>query len=45
MKHAVPVYDRRRLEAMVMAHKTLVHRMRKAAGKSRRVTAGAKTPR
>lgn len=45
MKREVPLYDRRRLEAMVTAHKLRVHHMRQAAGKSRRITAGAKTPR
>lgn len=45
MKHEVPLYDRRRLEAMVMAHKMRVHRMRRAAEKGRHTAAGAKTPR
>lgn len=45
MKPEAPLYDRRRLEALVMAHKMRVHRMQKAAGKQRRYPAGAKTPR
>lgn len=45
MKHEAPLYDRRRLEAMVMAHKMRVHLMRKTAGKGRNAAAGAKTPR
>ena len=45
MKHEVPLYDRRRLEALVMAHKMRVHLMKKAAGNNRRHTAGVKAPR
>ena len=45
MKREVPLYDRRRLEALVMAHKMKVHLMRKGAGKTRAHSAGAKTPR
>ena len=45
MKRVVPLYDRRRLEALVMAHKMRVHLMQKTVGKHRRDTAGAKTPR
>ncbi len=44
MKREVPLYDRRRLEAMVMAHKMRVHLLRKGAGKSRSA-AGVKAPR
>lgn len=43
MKREVPLYDRRRLEAMVMAHKMRVHLMQKA--KSHRNKAGVKAPR
>ena len=43
MKREAPLYDRRRLEAMVMAHKMRVHLMRKGAGKTRH-TAGVKAP-
>lgn len=39
------MYDRRRLEALVMAHKMRVHLMAKAAGKSRRPISGVKAPR
>lgn len=45
MKREVPLYDRRRLEALVMAHKMRVHRMQKAAGKSHPAKAGVKAPR
>ena len=45
MKREVPLYDRRRLEAMVMAHKMRVHLMSKAVGKSHRTTSGVKAPR
>lgn len=45
MKREAPLYDRRRLEALVMAHKMRVHLMQKTADKHRRITAGAKTPR
>ncbi|MBR3778509.1 MAG: hypothetical protein IKL13_02130 [Clostridia bacterium] len=45
MKREVPLYDRRRLEALVTAHKMRVHRMQKAAGKGRYHNTGAKTPR
>lgn len=45
MKQAVPLYDRRRLEALVMAHKMRVHLMSKTVGKNRHGIAGAKTPR
>lgn len=44
MKQTAPLYDRRRLEALVMAHKMRVHLMRKAA-KGRHGTAGVKAPR
>lgn len=43
MKREVPLYDRRRLEAMVVAHKMRVHLMQK--NKSHRHTAGVKAPR
>ena len=45
MKHEAPLYDRRRLEALVMAHKIRVHRMHKTAGKNRRSISGVKAPR
>ncbi len=45
MKREVPLYDRRRLEALVMAHKMRVHLLCKGTGKSHRVTAGVKAPR
>ena len=45
MKREAPTYDRRRLEALVAAHKMRVHRMRKTAGKYRRSNAGVKAPR
>ena len=45
MKREVPLYDRRRLEALVMAHKMRVHLMRKTVGKSRRPGSGVKAPR
>lgn len=45
MKHEVPLYDRRRLEAMVMAHKMRVHLMRKATAKGRSAATGVKAPR
>ena len=45
MKPEAPLYDRRRLETLVMAHKMRVHLMQKSAGKHRRPVAGAKTPR
>ena len=45
MKREVPLYDRRRLEALVAAHKTRVHRMRKGMGRSHPGTAGVKAPR
>lgn len=45
MKREVPLYDRRRLEAMVMAHKMRVHQMRKGAGKTRHNVSGVKAPR
>lgn len=45
MKREVPLYDRRRLEALVMAHKMRVHRMKKEAGKSHSAAAGVKAPR
>ena len=45
MKREAPMYDRRRLEAMVTAHKMRVHQMRKGAGKTRPGTAGVKAPR
>lgn len=44
MKREVPLYDRRRLEALVMAHKMRVHQMRKVA-KNRHGTTGVKAPR
>lgn len=44
MKREVPLYDRRRLEALVMAHKMRVHLMQKVA-KSRHSMAGVKAPR
>lgn len=45
MKREVPLYDRRRLEAMVMAHKMRVHLMRKGVGKTRHNVSGVKAPR
>lgn len=45
MKREVPLYDRRRLEALVMAHKMRVHLMTKGAKKGRTVIAGVKAPR
>lgn len=45
MKREAPMYDRRRLEALVMAHKMRVHLMRKTAGKNRRQVSGVKAPR
>lgn len=45
MKREVPLYDRRRLEALVMAHKMRVHWMRKGMGKSHPNTSGVKAPR
>ncbi|MBQ7088345.1 MAG: hypothetical protein IJN04_01730 [Clostridia bacterium] len=45
MTREVPLYDRRRLEALVTAHKMRVHRMKKTAGKSGRPAAGVKAPR
>ena len=45
MKREAPLYDRRRLEALVMAHKMRVHRMKKASGKPRVSMAGVKAPR
>lgn len=45
MKREAPLYDRRRLEALVMAHKMRVHLMSKTAGKSRRPLSGVKAPR
>lgn len=45
MKREAPLYDRRRLEALVMAHKMRVHRMRKASGKTNHTMAGVKAPR
>ena len=45
MKREVPLYDRRRLEAMVMAHKMRVHLMRKGAGKTRHNVSGVKASR
>lgn len=45
MKQEAPMYDRRRLEALVMAHKMRVHLMCKTAGKSRRSISGVKAPR
>lgn len=44
MKKEVPLYDRRRLEALVMAHKMRVHLMRRTA-KGHYGTAGVKAPR
>ena len=45
MHKNVPLYDRRRLEALVTEHKTRVHAMQKAAVKKHRHTAGVKAPR
>ena len=45
MQREVPLYDRRRLEALVMAHKMRVHLMGKAARKNRRPISGVKAPR
>lgn len=45
MKREPPLYDRRRLEALVMAHKMRVHLMKKATGKSRRDNADVKASR
>ncbi len=40
-----PLYDRRRLEALVMEHKLRVHLEQKGAAKPRQHTAGVKAPR
>ena len=45
MKREVPLYDRRRLEALVMAHKMRVHVTRKGMSKNHPNTAGVKAPR
>lgn len=45
MKRSTPLYDRRRLEALVMAHKMRVHRMRKASGKTNSPMADVKASR
>ena len=45
MKREAPLYDRRRLEALVEAHKMRVHLMRKTVRKGRRPDAGVKAPR
>lgn len=45
MKREAPLYDRRRLEALVMAHKMRVHLMRKGMGKTHPTAAGVKAPR
>lgn len=45
MKREVPLYDRRRLEALVTEHKMRVHRMTKGVKKGRTVIAGVKAPR
>lgn len=45
MKREPPLYDRRRLETLVMTHKMRVHLMQKTAGKSRRTYTGVKAPR
>ena len=45
MKQQIPLYDRRRLEALVVAHKMRVHLRGRTAGKSPNITAGVKAPR
>ena len=40
-----PLYDRRRLETLVMEHKLRVHLEQKKAGKTRLNHAGVKAPR
>lgn len=40
-----PLYDRRRLEALVMEHKVRVHLEQKQAAKRRHHHAGVKAPR
>ena len=45
MNKAVPLYDRRRLEAMVMEHKMRVHRMQRSALKAQKLHSGVKAPR
>lgn len=44
-KTALPLYDRRRLEALVMEHRMRVHLEQKKAGKTRTKKAGVKAPR
>ncbi|MBQ4332635.1 MAG: hypothetical protein IJC33_02510 [Clostridia bacterium] len=42
---ALPLYDRRRLEALVMEHRMRVHLEQKKAGKAPAKKAGVKAPR
>lgn len=41
----IPLYDRRRLETLVMEHKVRVHLEQKKAAKNRLSHAGVKAPR
>jgi len=45
MKVTPPIYDRRRLEALVAEHRLRVYLQQKKAAKSRHHTAGVKAPR
>lgn len=44
-KHQPPLYDRRRLEELVMQHRLRVHLAQKKAGTARRGMPGVKAPR
>lgn len=45
MNHTPPIYDRRRLEALVARHRLRVHLEQRKTAKSRRHNAGVKAPR
>lgn len=45
LKQQSPLYDRRRLEALVMEHKMRVHLEQKKAEKNRQGYSGVKAPR
>ena len=45
MEHTPPIYDRRRLEALVARHKMRVHLEQRKAAKSGRRNAGVKASR
>ena len=45
LKQASPLFDRRRLEELVMEHKLRVHLEQKKAAKSRPGLSGVKAPR